>query len=390
MQAVLEDELNTSQQPLLSPLTDLNESVIMLESGTAIHPDSLNDITFQNFLQSPQNTAITGDPIDQSGDLETMSGDLENKNGDPQNASGDSVTSSGDVGQVKSNAIQDLKVHLKRIEDVRNLEEAKTLDFSGIRLNDLTLREKFNYMRVLKGLRDRFKELQPETTELYKELATQTLWKGAFKMSELQFMSKEELLKHLAYVEESMTYGYCWASMNKLALAKSNIEKILQERNNTLSTNKSVNDAIQSDAYKENGEIVEEEEEKVHSENEREAMSDVEQSYKNSDQDTISKALPKKLGKKDYQTIARTTSVSTVRRGKRSIVNRYHDSTTLPTNDDDTRTLSKRKWKFRTPKTRSRRRAVSQSGGNYKDSPIFDHILDYLEFLKKLKKQRMT
>ena len=396
MQSVLEDENELTQSPI-SPLHEFNEETLMLESGSPINWELINDIgiLFERLL-SPQNTGLSGDPKDKSGDSINTSGDPANKSGEVEIASGDQVNASGDFSSsggvsFSTSPIHDIKVYLKRIEDVSDMKEAKSLDFKKIRLEDLTLREKFNYISVLKAFRERFKELEPETSELYKELLHQTIWKGVFKLEDLETMSKEELLNHLAFVEESMTYNYRPLSKSKIALAKTNIEKILQERENATKTT-----AIQDSN---NNDSVEDEEEDRN--NEKDSLSAVEHQYKNSDHDTVSKALRKKLGKGDYQTIARTTTVTTVRRGKRPVVNRDHNSTTLPATgdeeDEDDETAAtddyvskKRKRKSRSPKTRSRRKTVSQSGsgGNYKGVGTFDPILDYLHFLRKWKKQR--
>ena len=116
---------------------------------------------------------------------------------------------------------------------------------------------------------------------------------------------------------------------------------------------------------------------------------DDDERHKNADQDSASKAMKIKLGKGDYQTIARTTTVTTVRRGKRPVVNREHTSTTLPNNDDEEddddngATISaqgvlKRKRKSRSPKTKSRRKKVSQRGGG--------QIESYIRALKRRKR----
>ena len=57
--------------------------------------------------------------------------------------------------------------------------------------------------------------------------------------------------------------------------------------------------------------------------------------HKNADQDTVSEAQRIPLGKGDYQTIAKTTTVTTVRRGKRPVVQREHTSTTIPGEGED-------------------------------------------------------
>lgn len=93
--------------------------------------------------------------------------------------------------------------------------------------------------------------------------------------------------------------------------------------------------------------------------------------HKNVDQDSVAKARQTRLGKGDYQTIAETTTVTTVRRGKRPVVDRQHHSTTLPSDDggddgdddgDDAGAgPSKRKRKSRVPKTKAIRRRIKNN-----------------------------
>ncbi|KXJ06767.1 hypothetical protein AC249_AIPGENE8675 [Exaiptasia diaphana] len=52
--------------------------------------------------------------------------------------------------------------------------------------------------------------------------------------------------------------------------------------------------------------------------------------HKHTNQDSVSKAIKTRLADGDYQTIAETTTVTTVRKGKRPKVNRSHQSTTIP------------------------------------------------------------
>ncbi|KXJ24269.1 hypothetical protein AC249_AIPGENE24554 [Exaiptasia diaphana] len=59
---------------------------------------------------------------------------------------------------------------------------------------------------------------------------------------------------------------------------------------------------------------------------------------KNADQDSVSKALKTKLKDGDYQTVAKTVTVTTVRKGKRPQVERDHQSSSIPLNNSTTET----------------------------------------------------
>ena len=113
---------------------------------------------------------------------------------------------------------------------------------------------------------------------------------------------------------------------------------------------------------------------------------EVRERHKNADQDTVSKAFRTRLDKGDYQTIAKTTTVTTVRKGKRPVVEREHTSTTTPNDDDDednnaSLTISggvlSRKRKSRVPKTKARRK--KQRGGTVDKYAVVD---DYIQFLR--------
>lgn len=79
-------------------------------------------------------------------------------------------------------------------------------------------------------------------------------------------------------------------------------------------------------------------------------------------QDSVSKAIKTPLKDGDYQTVAETVTVTTVRKGKRPKVNRSHTSETIPLTDPEAPstsngvTASQRKRKSRAPKTKDRRR----------------------------------
>ena len=395
MQSSIDEDMESMRQPLLSPILELpgmNEDVLMMEFGTPTHLeaiDDINDIIFERIIQPPASTS--GASKNTSGDQLAESGDHLTESGDQLSESGDSTSFHGDANGDDPHSVVNLKTHLKRIEDVQDLKEALSLDFTGIRIADLTLREKFNYWRVLKDLREKFRKLVPKTLTLYGELVRETTWKGDYEKTKLNLLSKEELLKHLAYVEESMTYNYRPSSRDKLTLAKKNIEDILKQRDQSISNSNPRNQPNDSDENEEDN-IDDDASADDGDDTDDVSLAEVENRHKNSDQDTVSKALRRKLGKGDYQTIARTTTVTTVRKGKRPVVNRHHNSTTLPASGDDdnddtsTSISSRRKRKSRSPKTRSRRRAVSQTAGNYKGITTFNHITDYLQFLKKLKK----
>lgn len=116
--------------------------------------------------------------------------------------------------------------------------------------------------------------------------------------------------------------------------------------------------------------------------------------HKNADQDTVSEAQKIPLGKGDYQTIAKTTTVTTVRRGKRPVVQREHTSTTIPgeggdDDDDDDGSLGpstkKTKRVSRAPKTRARRKKQSQQVGS--GSAVIDNIHKYIRYLHDRKNE---
>lgn len=79
-------------------------------------------------------------------------------------------------------------------------------------------------------------------------------------------------------------------------------------------------------------------------------------------QDSVSKAIKTPLKDGDYQTVAETVTVTTVRKGKRPKVNRSHTSETIPLTDLEAPSTSngppasQRKRKSRAPKTKDRRR----------------------------------
>ena len=116
--------------------------------------------------------------------------------------------------------------------------------------------------------------------------------------------------------------------------------------------------------------------------------------HKNADQDTVSEAQKIPLGKGDYQTIAKTTTVTTVRRGKRPVVQREHTSTTIPgeggdDDDDDDGALGpstkRTKRVSRAPKTRARRKRQSQQVGSGSD--VIDNIHKYIRYLHERKNE---
>lgn len=119
--------------------------------------------------------------------------------------------------------------------------------------------------------------------------------------------------------------------------------------------------------------------------------------HRNNDHDTVTQAIRVPLGRGDHQTIAKTTTVTTVRRGKRPVVQREHTSTSIPGPDgedgddeDDGALIQdgvlKRKRKSRAPKSKARRKKVSrQGGGGGNNYEVIDGYIQYLRSLKRRK-----
>jgi len=374
----------------------LNEDIIMIDFGTAMDMDSIDPVVRSSLNENTQRSSggddpnPNGDALTSNGDEFHLSGDQSHTDGDALVVNGDEINKSGEQSFIdgddlhsSGDLLQDFPSYLKRIEDIKHPNEAKELDFHSFPIEDLNLDEKFQFSRVLKNFRDLFPKLREQTWDVYQKIVAATIWKGPWKREKLQQMSKEQLVAYLEQVDTALTLPFHPASRSRLKIAKDNISQLLNEIDSSDPPTQENNHYPTSEG---SGDHTRDED----------TLSEIEDQHKNSDQDTVSKALRTKLGKGDYQTIARTTTVTTVRRGKRPMVNRQHVSATIPSNDehDENQNVSPReKRKSRSPKTKARRKQVSQKGGehgSYKNggNNSYQHIGEYLSFLRKIRKEQ--
>jgi hypothetical protein len=233
------------------------------------------------------------------------------------------------------------------------------------------------------------------------DIADRLNWKG--KRKDINTMDKDQLVSYQKELSEISLDDYLDASRSRIIVEREKVAQKIQDNDTNLNASRSDHD-YDDESGEKSGDENEESGEKSgdgsgdHSQNDSndkngdqtgdQSSDQGDERHKNADQDTVSKARRSKLGKGDYQTIAETTTVTTVRRGKRPVVQREHTSTTTPGDDDDDDAVVvdgvlSRKRKSRIPKTKARRKKLSQKGGKY------SIIEDYIHFLQRAKRKKL-
>ncbi|XP_031549457.1 histone-lysine N-methyltransferase, H3 lysine-36 specific-like [Actinia tenebrosa] len=240
-------------------------------------------------------------------------------------------------------------------------------------LDQMNKEELREYAEALKSLAEKYPQVKDTLTPTIKNVMTRVdgRWRGNRSEKRMNLAEVEEYVKELEATDQSkfdetsqmrIRYALEKALARRLQLRK----EAEQDRRRNGGDDPEGDDGDGGDGGGDD-------------DDDDDANDDHGERFKNADQDTVSKALRKKLGKGDHQTIANTTTVTTVRRGKRPVVEREHTSQTFPgpgsDNDDDDDDggggddatieggVLRRKRKSRVSKSKPRRKKHSQRGG---------------------------
>ncbi|XP_031557868.1 uncharacterized protein LOC116294417 [Actinia tenebrosa] len=267
-------------------------------------------------------------------------------------------------------------------------------------LDQMNKEELREYAEALKSLAEKYPQVKETLTPTIKNVMTRVdgRWRGNRSEKRMNLAEVEEYVKELEATDQSkfdetsqmrIRYALEKALARRLQLRK----EAEQDRRNG-GDDPEGDDGDGSDGGDGGG-----------GDDDDDANDDHGERFKNADQDTVSKALRKKLGKGDHQTIANTTTVTTVRRGKRPVVEREHTSQTFPgpasDNDDDDDDddgggddatieggVLRRKRKSRVSKSKPRRKKHSQQGG-YNKTP-HEVVDQYIRFLRDAKRKKRS
>ncbi|XP_031552533.1 uncharacterized protein LOC116289732 [Actinia tenebrosa] len=266
-------------------------------------------------------------------------------------------------------------------------------------LDQMNKEELREYAEALKSLAEKYPQVKETLTPTIKNVMMRVdgRWRGNRSEKRMNLDEVEEYVKELEATDQSkfdetsqmrIRYALEKALARRLQLRK----EAEQDRRNGGDDDRGWDDPGGDDG---------DDDDDGGGDDDDDANDDHGERFKNADQDTVSKALSKKLGKGDHQTIANTTTVTTVRRGKRPVVEREHNSQTFPgpgsDNDDDDdggddATIEggvlRRKRKSRVSKSKPRRKKHSQQGG-YNKTP-HEVVDQYIRFLRDAKRKKLS